>query len=153
MIKRLIAILLALLFISTAAVADDYAVYVLCQPDSFVYVRQFPKRGAHEVGYVELGEELTTDGTKRNGFLQVDAFEGGGWIYSGFVTEYPVTVESIETEIDSRGRVACRRYINGTRRKWLKNGQKVVVFAFADDWTVTNQGFIQTQYLGVFSGE
>lgn len=153
MLKRLLAILLAVLFISTAAVAENYTVYVLCQPDSFVYVRQFPKRGAQEAGYAELGDELTTDGTKRNGFLWVCGFEGGGWIYSGFVTECPVTVTRIETEVESRGRVACRRYINGTRRKWLKNGQKVAVFAFADDWSITNQGFIKTQYLGVFSGE
>ena len=153
MLKRLLALLLAVLIISTAAVAENYTVYVLCQPDSFVYVRQFPKRDAQEAGYAELGDELTTDGTKRNGFLWVGGFEGGGWIYSGFVTRCPVTVARIETEVESRGRVACRRYINGTRRKWLKNGQKVVVFAFADDWTITNQGFIQTQYLGVLSGE
>lgn len=150
MLKRLLAILLAVLFISTAAVAETYTVYVLCQPDSFVYVRQFAKRDAQEAGFAYLGDELTTDGTKRNGFLHVSGFEGGGWIYAGFVTEYPITVIKAETQIDSKGRVACRRYINGTRRKWLKNGQKVLIFAFAQDWAITNQGFIQTQYLGVF---
>ena len=148
--KRFLALLLAVLFIGTAAVAEDYTVYVLCQPDSFVYVRQFAKRDAEQAGYACLGDELTTDGKKKNGFLHVYGFEDGGWIYAGFVTRYPVTVELIETAIESRGRVACRRYIHGTRRKWLKNGQKVTVYAYADDWSITNQGFIQTQYLGVF---
>ena len=150
MLKRLLALLLAVLIISTAAVAEDYTVYVLCQPDSFVYVRQFAKRDAEQAGFAYLGDALTTDGAKRNGYLHVYGFEGGGWIYAGFVTECPVTIRRFEAVIESRGRVACRRYIHGTRRKWLKDGQKVVVFGFSDDWSITNQGFIKTQYLGVF---
>ena len=101
-------------------------------------------------GYAELGDALETDWVKRNGYVRVYGFEGEAWISAGFVTEYPVTIFKFETEITSKGRVACRRSIKGTRRKWLSNGQKVVIYAFADDWAITNQGFIQTQYLGVF---
>ena len=146
--KRFLIVLLCLLIAVSAAIADT--VYVLCQPDSFVYVRAFPVKGAEVAGYVDLGEALETDGAKKNGFIHVCGFEGGAWINAGFVTEYPVTVFTGETEILSKGRVACRRSINGTRRKWLKDGQKVTIYAFAEDWAVTNQGFIQTAYLGGF---
>ena len=145
--KRFLIILLCLLMVSTAC-ADT--VYVLCQPDSFVYVRQFPKKGSEMAGYAELGDTLETDGIKKNGFLLVYGFEGEAWIHMGFVTESPVTIFNARTQITSKGRVACRRSINGTRRKWLKDGSEVVIYAFADDWAITNQGFIQTQYLGVF---
>ena len=146
--KRFLIVFLCLLMAVSAAFADT--VYVLCQPDSFVYVREFPKKGAQMAGYAELGDALETDGVKRNGYLLVYGFEGDAWISTGFVTWYPVTVFKAKTQINSKGRVACRRSINGTRRKWLKDGSEVVIYAFADDWAITNQGFIQTQYLGVF---
>ena len=149
--KRILAaflsLLLAVLLICGAA-ADT--VYVLCQPNSFVYVREFPKKGAQEAGRVELGWELETDGIRKNGYVHVFGFEGDAWINAGFVTDSPVEIRTIETEVNSRGRVACRRSIKGTRRKWLSDGQKVVIYAFCDDWAITNQGFIQMRYLGVF---
>ena len=146
--KRFLIIFLCLLMAVSAALSDT--VYVLCQPDSFVYVREFPKKGAQMAGYAELGDALETDGVKRNGYLLVYGFEGDAWINAGFVTEYPVTIFTMKTQINSKGRVACRRSINGTRRKWLKDGTEVTIYAFADDWAITNHGFIQTQYLGVF---
>ena len=150
-VKKVLLVLLAFLFISTAA-ADSC--YVLCQPDSFVNVREFPRMGAQVAGYAELGVSLETDWTRRNGFVKVYGFEAGeAWIYAGFVTEHPVTVETVNGRIESTGRVACRRYINGTRRQWLKNGTEVVIYARSEDWSITNKGFIKTQFLGVFSGE
>ena len=144
--KRFLIILMCLLIICVSAFADT--VYVLCQPDSFVYVRMFPKKGAQEAGYAELGQALETDGIKKNGYIKVGGYEGDAWIHKGFVTEYPVTIITAPTEIVSKGRVACRRSINGTRRKWLKNETKITVYAFAEDWAITNQGFIKTVYLG-----
>ena len=146
--KRFLILLLAVLLLVRSAVADS--VFVLCQPSSFVNVRVFPKKGSEIAGRVELGDELETDGTRRNGFVHIIGFEGDGWINAGFVTESPVEIRTFETEVNSTGRVACRRAIKGTRRKWLSDGQKVVIFALAGDWAITNQGFIQTRYLGVF---
>ena len=146
--KRFLIVLLCLLIVCVSAAADT--VFVLCQPNSFVYVRSFPRKDAEQAGYAELGDALETDGVTKNGYLHVAGFEGDAWINIGFVTEYPVTVCNLKTQINSKGRVACRRSINGTRRKWLKDGSEVVIYAYADDWSITNQGFIQTQYLGVF---
>ena len=146
--KRFLIVLLCLLTVSVSALSDT--VYVLCQPDSFVYVRKFPKRGAEQAGFAELGDALETDGARRNGFLKVCGFEGDAWINAGFVTDSPVVVETVDGWIESGGRVACRRSINGTRRKWLKIGAEVVIYARSDDWAITNQGFIKTAYLGGF---
>ena len=146
--KRFLIVLLCLLIAVSTAIADT--VYVLCQPDSFVYVRVFPKRGSEQAGYAELGDELETDNVKRNGFLHILGFEGGGWINAGFVTEYPVKIVTLEAWVESTGRVACRRSINGTRRKWLKDGTDVVIFGLSAEWSITDKGFIQTAYLGGF---
>lgn len=146
--KRFLLILLCLLLVCASALSET--VYVLCQPDSFVYIRQYPKKGAELAGYAELGDELETDGIRRNGFLHILGLDADAWISAGFVTEYPVIVKTVEGWIESGGRVACRRSINGTRRKWLKTGTEVVIFARADDWAITNRGFIQTEYLGGF---
>ena len=145
--KKLLIVFLLLCMVGTAA-ADT--VYVLCQPDSFVNVREFPRKGSEVAGRVELGDALETDGQRKNGFIHVCGFEGGAWINAGFVTEYPVTIVTLPTIIQSKGRVACRRSIKGTRRKWVYNEQKVTIYAFADDWAITNQGFIQTRFLGGF---
>lgn len=85
--KRFLIVLLCLLIVCVSALADT--VYVLCQPDSFVYVRAFPVKGSEQAGYAELGDALETDGVKKNGFLHVGGFEGDAWINIGFVTEYP----------------------------------------------------------------
>jgi hypothetical protein len=145
--KKLILILICLMI---PAISLAEFCWVICQPDSFVNVRRFARKGADIAGRVELGDELETDGKKRNGFIHVIGFEGDGWIHSGFVTFSPVTVLTCNAQIDAPGRVACRRAINGTRRKWLIDGQNLTVFAWADDWAITNQGFVQTRYLNGF---
>ena len=149
--RFMVCLVLAVLFISTAAQADT--AYILCQPDSYVNARRFPKRGAEIAGRLELGERVETDWIKQNGFVLVYGFDGEAWVNMGFVTEYPVTVGTVKAQVESKGRVACRRSINGTRRKWLYNGAEVTVYALADDWAVTSQGFIQTRYLGGFYGK
>lgn len=143
------AAMLAALAISAAAYAET--VYILCQPDSFVNVRVFPKRGADVAGRLELGDTVETDGTTRNGFLRVYGFEAGeAWVNAGFVSREPVTVETVTGEVISNGRVAARRAVNGTRRKWLYNGEKVTIYAFSDGWSITNRGFVQTRFIGGF---
>lgn len=149
--RRLFCIVLAVLIFSTAAQAET--VYVLCQPDSFVNLRQFPKHGARLAGYAELGDALETDGVKRNGFLHVLGFDDDAWINAGYVTAYPVTVETVDGWIECGGKVACRRSINGKRRQWLFVGTELTIFARSADWSITNKGFVQTQYLGGFCDE
>ena len=147
--RKAIAVLLCLLAFRTAVVYADTG-YILCQPNSFVNARLFPVRGAEVAGRFELGDEVETDWVKKNGFVMVYGFEAGEvWVHSGFITGNPVTVETVETSIVSKGRVACRRSIRGTRRKWLTDGTEIIVYGRSADWSVTSQGFIQTRYLGI----
>ena len=124
-------------------------VWVLCQKDSFVNVRMFPKKNCQEIGRLELGDMAYTDWKKDNGFLHIffPGLECDGWVHRGYISASTVFVEEFEAKIVSRGRVRCRRSINGTRRKWLKNGSTVSVFGYGDEWAVTSEGFIQTKYL------
>lgn len=148
--KRFLITLLCLLLICVSALADT--VYILCQPDSWVNVREFPNKTANICGRLELGQEVETDGVIRKGYLHLigTGFEGGDtWLKAGFATEYPVTIMTIKTQINSRGRVACRRSIKGNRRKWLKDGAEVTIYAYSEEWSITDQGFIKTQFLGV----
>lgn len=149
--KRFLIVLLCLLIVCVSALADT--VYILCQPDSFVNVREYPVKNGRICGRLEIGEEVETDGIKKNGFIHLigTGFESGDtWVNLGFVTEDPVTVRTFQGWIESEGRVACRRSINGTRRKWLKKNTDIIVYAYAYDWSITNHGFIQTQYIGGF---
>lgn len=128
-------------------------VFILCQPDSWVNVRISPGKRGEIIGRFDLGDELETDGKMKRGYLHLinlSLEDTEGWIHAGFVTDSPVTIYQIKTEIVSKGRVACRRAIKGTRRKWLRNGTKITVYAFSDSWAVTNMGFIKTDFIGGF---
>lgn len=148
--KKVLTILFAVLMVSTA---QAETAFILCQPDSYVNVRETPSYHGAECGQFYVGDDFETDGITRNGFLHIinANFEcSEAWVFAGFVTYYPVIVERIDGAVEAKGRVACRRSIDGKRRAWLKDGQNVVIYARADDWSITNRGFIQTRYLGGF---
>ena len=150
--KRIAAMIIVALLLAGTALGEGIteAVYILCQPDSFVNIRAEAVKNADVIGRYELGQEVETDGKRRNGFLHLISLsleDSDGWINVGFVAWYPVTIETVKATVKARGRVACRRSAGGTRRKWLKNGCEVTVYAHAADWSVTSQGFIQTKFL------
>ena len=146
---RLIAISLCIVLLCGVAAAETG--YIMCQPDSYVNIRLSPKNSAEVIGRYELGQEVQTDGKKRNGFLHLVDLgleETEGWVFAGFVSRDGLTIRTVSARISAEGRVACRKSIKGNRRKWLHNGDLVTVYAFSDSWAVTNQGFIQTAFLG-----
>lgn len=154
-IARIVAaiwiVLIAVMVILGAAKAErePSEVWVLCQPDSFVFVRMFPNKKSEEIGRLELGDMAWTDGKKKNGFLHIIDmhFECDGWISTGFISRTPVQRANKAARIVSRGRVRARRCINGSRRKWLKNAQEMTVYGYGQEWAVTSEGFIQTKFL------
>ena len=116
--------------------------------DSYVNIRENPKKGAAKVGYACCGDDFQTDGKTRNGFLHVFApIEAGeGWISTGYIV-YSHPEEVAETwRVDSNGRVAARYSIGGSRYKWLKNGEDIYVYYVAEV-AVTNRGFVDARYL------
>lgn len=147
-------VVLLLTFAVCAALTEESGpltedVWVMCQPDSFVWIRERPSGKSPEAGYAECGDTFETDGSKKNGFLRIYASveAGEGWISLGYIVwEKPIKV--FETRhIDSKGRVNARRTVNGKRRCWLRDGEEIKVYWMAE-WAVTNKGFVKAEYIG-----
>lgn len=143
-------IILLLTFMVSTGFADEC--WILCQPDSYVNVRETSSRNGNIIGRYSCGDKLYTDGKTKHGFvhcinLSLESTEG--WVHSGYIVyDEPYTPESQDATITSKGRVACRRTINGDRRCWAKNGTEIKVYMMSYEWSVTNKGFIKTEYIG-----
>ena len=150
LLKGITTILIFLQITAILAGCSAEQVFVLCQPDSWVNVRISPGKRGEVIGRFDLGDELETDGKMRHGYLHLinlSLEETEGWIHAGFVTDTPVKIYQVKSEIVSKGRVACRRSVNGTRRKWLKDGTKITVYPFSEEWAITNVGFVKAEYI------
>jgi len=145
----LIVMTIVAIVIGGQAEKEPSEVWVLCQPDSFVYVRQFPKKDSAEIGRLELGDIAWTDGKKKNGFLHiwVMGFECDGYIKAGYVSRTPVQTCNIQAKIVSRGRVRARTCVKGKRRKWVKKDSLLWVYGYGEEWAVTSEGFVQMKFI------
>lgn len=151
----IVLLIIAAIFINcwfiTRAHAEDKPCWILCQPDSWVYARTSPKKKSMELGRLECGEMIYTDGVIKNGFIHVYDlnFESSeGWVSKGYVIyDEPYKPCFPDTQIKSNGRVSARRTINGKRRCWVKDGQSIRVYMASAEWCVTNKGFIQTKFI------
>lgn len=131
---------------------ETWNCWVMCQPGSEVLIRDKPKKRAEIVGAAASGSRMRTDYEERNGYLHlvdVNNETGDGWIYAGYIVYEEPDATETEMLIDSRGRVACRRWIGGKRKSWAKPGSSVTVYMTADGWAVTDRGYIRCEYLGV----
>jgi len=134
----------------TYAYAEEQECWVLCQPDSYVNARLSPSKRSMEIGRLECGDKIYTDGKVKNGYLHCYVgFEyGEGWVKKGYIVySKPYYPPVQETTIISNGRVNARKTINGDRRCWLKSGQKIKVYMMSDEWSVTNKGFVRTEFV------
>ncbi|MBO7422594.1 MAG: hypothetical protein J6T99_04315, partial [Oscillospiraceae bacterium] len=98
---------------------------MLCQPDSYVNVREFAKKGNNEIGIMECGDAAYTDGRTKRGFLYLCGVNnelGYGWVHKGYVVYSEPVIITLETNIYANGRVACGRSIGGPRRCWAQPG-------------------------------
>ena len=156
--KQIAALVLMFLMVISAityAVADmlkpEYLdVWILCQPDSFVNIRAKPSTRSSAEGYLMCGDKVQFTGKTENGFLHCICSNelGEGWVYCGYVVlDEPIEVNE-KRLIEANGRVACRRTITGNRRCWVVNGSEVNVYWESDEWSVTDKGFIMTEFIG-----
>lgn len=148
---RIFILLLVLIAIAASSLGetDEFEAWVICQPGDYINVRMNPSRKSEIVGYADAGDSILVDGTVRNGYLRVyDIGEAGiGWIHKGYVVfDEPERVSCTATVV-SRAKLAARKYIKGKVRKWLHNMDKLKVYWISADWTVTNFGFVKTEYL------
>lgn len=122
--------------------------WILCQPESEVMIRTFPRRGGGYEGYLRLGDSVWTDGTERNGYIRVyGVAEGGGWVCKTYLMPDKPTIEEGPAWIWRGGKVACRKAPGGERIRWLHEGDEVILYAWCEEWAITNRGYIMTRYL------
>jgi len=146
--RRMFCILfIAALLISTVSVAET--VWVLCQPDSYVNIRARASGRSQREGYALCGDFFETDCKTKNGFLHIYASieAGEGWISLGYIVWDEPQAVNAQYYICSPYRVAVRKTIGGERRKWAHALDEFQVYWMSNEWSVTNKGFIKTEYL------
>ena len=141
--------ILALLIFTVIREAHGEDAWILCQPDSYVNIRSHPGHG-EKVGFLDLGQQVTLDGTRQAGYAHIinaSTESGEGWVSAAYIVTDKPAVGTVRAWVDAPGRVACRRSIGGDRRKWLHGGDELVLYASSAEWSVTDQGFIRTEYV------
>ena len=136
--------------VGTALAEDGTDCWVICQPGDYINIRKGPGKRYEETGYAESGMRFTTDMEERNGYMHLVGVTeyGDGWISSGYIVFAEPETVGREMTVRSNGRVACRKTIDGKRREWARNGDRVTVYAKTRSIAVTNRGFIESRYLG-----
>ena len=125
--------------------------WVICQPEDFVNIRSKPSRKSKYEGGLLCGYPVMVSNKEKNGFVYSPALNneaGCGWISTGYLVDSPVyDKEGDIFYIHSKYRVAARKCIGRNVRCWLNDGAEVKVWFMSEEWSVTNYGFIMTQYL------
>ena len=141
----------ALVIINAKSEEREYTeCWVLCQPESFVNARLYPKKKSIEIARLDCGDIFYTDGKTMDGYVHCFGVGewGEGWVHKGYVVYSKPYVPSNQNQtVKSNGRVAARRTIGGDRRCWLKDGQEIKVYMVSEEWSVTNKGFVQTKFV------
>lgn len=154
MVLFVFLIIFALKEVGLAEEEDPYAdcttIWVLCKDDSFVCVREKPRKTSYAFGGAYTGISLKTDGKEKNGYLHVvdvAAEESTGWISKQYIVyDEPIPMKQ-KALVVSNGRLAARKGIDGKIRKWLKPMTEVTILYWTQEWCLTNYGYVQTEYL------
>ena len=160
MIKLIILVILfsiiAISVVSTAsfAFADEDEYYIICKPSGEVNVREMPKRRSRIIACVFFGQKMKSDGKEENGFIHVidlNAEVNEGWIYKGLLIKDQPIVDEGKAQIFKAKRVACRKYADcdSEVKKWLFAGENVKILAISEEWCVTENGYIKTEFLTI----
>lgn len=153
--RRLIALLffIALIFATTCHSEELTEAWVLCQPNSYINVRQFPKKTAEPTGYLMSGDLIFIDGTQKRGYMRIYGVTEAGeaWVSKGYIVYSEPYEDGHRYPVRSKGRVAARRTIGGTRRRWLRDGDILTVYMVSDEWCLTSQGFVKTDFIALDS--
>lgn len=163
-VKRIVILLLLIYafisFINTSnfAFADENEYYIICKPEGEVNVREKPKLKSPIVGCLFFGDLVETDGKEKNGFVHVinlNAETDTGWIYGGLLVRDKPIVSPGHAQVFKAERVALRKYAtrDSKVKKWLKEGENVMVLAISEEWCVTEDGYVMTEFLTLNKGK
>lgn len=150
LVAALVVIVLVGLFATglVRAEQEEETVWVLCQPESYVNIRENPRKTARKIGYAWCGDDFRTDGKIRNGFIHVRAGTetGEGWISTGYIVYCQPQEVGEVWRTECNGRVAVRATIDGKRTRWIHDGDPVQVYWVAEV-ALTSIGFVQAEFL------
>ena len=149
--KRIVAVIWAIIALFGAvAYADGY--FILCKPGSVVNARYYPSTRSEVVGRYDCGDYVETDGIRKAGFVHIVGCSlevSEAWISERYLVEDEPTIYEIRVIIIGGGRVAARRWIDGERIRWLRPGREVTVYAWSNEWAITNKGYVRSEFSGV----
>lgn len=137
------------------ALADEpvYDCWVFCNPGSEVKIRLKPNKHAEVTGTAVCGKHYRTDWTEKNGFVHVSDVGnewGEGWISAKYITISEPMILHCTMTVCGKGRVAVRDAPDGKRIRWVMPGTELAVYCEAEDWVVTEIGYIMRNYLGAY---
>lgn len=147
MVKRLVVMLMVFVLLIGCACAENN-VWVLCK--SYVNLREKPSTRSKIVGYLDVGDGAETDWEVKNGWLHIisPSMEcGDSWVNLSYIVESKPERVNASFEVVGNGRVALRKTVNGKRRAWARHGDMLKVLWVSDEWSLTNRGYIKTEYL------
>lgn len=137
--------------VSSFAEKTEIEAWVMCQPGSFVNVRKGPSSRYACIGRYETGDKVLLDGKFENRYAYSSSLaleDTEGWISTGYlVFDEPVWKDGEWYTVNSNGRVAMRRCIEGERTSWVKDGTQLQVFWWSEEWCCTTRGVIRTEFL------
>ena len=128
--------------------------WIMCTPGSRVEIRATPDKGGISEGWLDCGDSFETDAETEDGWIHCigvgDAEEG--WIYLGYVTTHKPEAIGERYVCVANKQAACRRWMAGPQIKeapWIKNGEYCQVLLSDGEWSVTNRGYIKSEWLEV----
>ena len=143
--------ILLIVCVAYMAGAEEKTQYILCNPKTtnHVAIRKTPKKGSEEIGRLDCGDCILTDGKEKNGYVRVLGMTecSEGWVHRGYIVDEKPVIEKCNANIAATGRVMSFRYIGKAKNGWVEIGTNVTVYARSDEWAVTNRGYIRTKYL------
>lgn len=125
-------------------------IWVLCDPNSYVCVREAPRKTAYAFGGITCGTRMETDGKTKGNYIHVvnvHAEDDTGWICSQYIVyDEPEPIYRGATVV-SIGRLAARKGVGGKVKKWLQPMDELKVYWWSEQWCLTNYGYVQSAYL------
>ena len=149
MVKKAVILFVALVLLCGCACAEDN-VWALCK--TYVNLRERPSSNGQIVGYLDSGDGAETDGVVKGGWVHIispSIETGDAWVNASYIVYDKPEWVGERLKVVSDGRVALRKTINGKRRAWAHNGDVLHVLWVSSEWSLTNRGYIKTEYLEV----
>jgi len=147
----ILAILMSVLPMGAARADEPEQMWVLCNPESYVVIRETPSRNGTLGGYLYMGDAVWTDGATKGKWIHLvdlSTEQGDGWVSKGYLDYSEPQLINMPAKI-LKSQTRARGCIDGEVKRRLKKGTMVTVYAENLKWSVTSVGYIKTDLLEV----